>query len=259
MGRRAAIALHLALFAVGAALYVLFVIPRWWVLTGDIPTSLAAAGRIAAGLPIALAALPVVLNLKRALKPENNTPELALRLRAWSLLLHVLAGALIIAAAVAEIWLGMGAAGAWLFGVYGAGAAALRVKADGVEKLWSGEEQLTVQYVTPVLRDGFLYGFEGRVDTGPKPELRCVELATGKVSWSTSRVVHGGIILAGSDLIIVSDSGELVRVAADPKAFVEKARAQILGREGRAQPALADGLLFARDKTRLVAVDLLKK
>jgi outer membrane protein assembly factor BamB len=142
---------------------------------------------------------------------------------------------------------------------YGAGAAALRVKADGVEKLWSGEEQLTVQYVTPVLRDGFLYGFEGRVDTGPKPELRCVELATGKVSWSTSRVAHGGIILASSDLIIVSDSGELVRVAADPKAFVEKARTQILGREGRAQPALADGLLFARDKTRLVAVDLLKK
>ena len=123
MGRRAAIALHLALFAVGAALYVLFVIPRWWVLTGDIPASLATAGRIAAGLPIALAALPVVLNLKRALKPENHTPELALRLRAWSLLLHVLAGALIIAAAVAEIWLSLGNAGAWLFGVYGAGAA----------------------------------------------------------------------------------------------------------------------------------------
>lgn len=142
---------------------------------------------------------------------------------------------------------------------YGAGAAALRVKAGGVEKIWSGEEQLTTQYVTPVLRDGFLYGFEGRVDTGPKPELRCVELATGKVRWSTERVTHGGIILAGNDLLITSDSGELVRVAADPKAFVEKARAQILGREGRAQPALADGLLLARDKAKLVAVDLRRK
>ncbi|PHX93929.1 MAG: alcohol dehydrogenase [Pedosphaera sp.] len=141
---------------------------------------------------------------------------------------------------------------------YGAGAALLRVKVGGVEKLWSGEEQLTAQYVTPVLREGFLYGFEGRVDTGPKPELRCVELATGKVRWSTESVVHGGIILAGSDLLITSDSGELVRVAADSKAFVEKARAQILGREGRAQPALADGLLLARDKTKLVAVDLRK-
>jgi outer membrane protein assembly factor BamB len=142
---------------------------------------------------------------------------------------------------------------------YGAGAALLRVKAGGVEKLWSGEEQLTAQYVTPVLRDGFLYGFEGRVDTGPKPELRCVELATGKVRWSTARVTHGGIILAGADLLIASDSGELVRVAAEPKAFLEKTRAQILGREGRAQPALADGLLLARDKGKLVAVDLRKR
>lgn len=142
---------------------------------------------------------------------------------------------------------------------YGAGAAVLRVKSGGVEKLWSGEEQLTVQYVTPVLRDGFLYGFEGRVDTGPTPELRCVELATGKVRWSTDKVAHGGIILAGSDLFITTDRGELVRVAAEPKGFQEKARAQILGFEGRAQPALADGLLFARDKGKLVAVDLRKK
>lgn len=139
---------------------------------------------------------------------------------------------------------------------YGAGAALLRVEAGGVKTIWSGEEQLTAQYVTPVLRDGFLYGFEGRVDTGPRPELRCVELATGKVRWSTDRVTHGGIILAGSDLLITSDSGELVRVAADPKAFAEKARAQILGREGRSQPALADGLLLARDKTKLVSVEL---
>jgi len=141
---------------------------------------------------------------------------------------------------------------------YGAGAAALRVKAGGVETIWSGEEQLTAQYVTPVLHDGFLYGFEGRVDTGPRPELRCVELATGKVRWNTGRVPHGGIILAGSDLLVAADTGELIRLAADPKGFLEKARAQILGREGRAQPALADGRLFARDKTKLVAVDLRK-
>lgn len=142
---------------------------------------------------------------------------------------------------------------------YGAGAAALRVKPGGVEKLWSGEEQLTAQYVTPVLRAGFLYGFEGRVDTGPRPELRCIELATGKVRWSTERVPHGGILLAGRDLLITADTGELIRVAAEPQGFIEQARAQILGREGRAQPALAEGRLFARDKTRLVVVDLRKR
>jgi len=75
MARRAAIALHLALSVVGVVLYALFVIPRWWVLTGDFPGTLAAAGRIAAGIPIAAAAVPVVLNLQRAVRPESATPN----------------------------------------------------------------------------------------------------------------------------------------------------------------------------------------
>jgi len=123
MQRRAATALHLALFLVGAILYIVFVLPRWWVLTGDIPTTLATAGRIAAGVPIALAAVPVVLTLRESLKTQGGTPELALRLRAWSAVLHVVAGVLIILTALAEIWVGLDTAGPFLFAVYGAAAA----------------------------------------------------------------------------------------------------------------------------------------
>ena len=95
MGRRPATALHLALSLIGAVLYFVFVIPRWWVLLGAFPTTLATVGRIAAAVPIALAAIPVVLFLQQSLKPENKTPEIALRLRAWSGVLHVVAGVLI--------------------------------------------------------------------------------------------------------------------------------------------------------------------
>jgi len=123
MQRRAATALHLALFLAGAVLYFVFVLPRWWVLTGDIPTTLATVGRIAAGVPIAAAGVPVMLNLRESLKTEGGTPELALRLRAWSAVLHVVAGVLIILTAIAEIWLGLGTAGPWLFATYGAAAA----------------------------------------------------------------------------------------------------------------------------------------
>ena len=124
MQRRAASALHLALFLLGVVLYFVFILPRWWVLTGDIPTTLATAGRIAAGVPIALAAVPVVLNLRESLKTAGSgTPELALRLRAWSGVLHVLAGVLIILTAIVEIWVGLDTAGPWLFAVYGAAAA----------------------------------------------------------------------------------------------------------------------------------------
>jgi hypothetical protein len=123
MSLRAAKALHLALFLVGVALYVVFVLPRWWVLTGDIPTAVATAGRIVAGIPIALAAMPVLAILRLALSRKAKTPELALRLRAWSAVLHVVAGVLILVTAVVEIWLRLAVGGPYLFAVYGAAAA----------------------------------------------------------------------------------------------------------------------------------------
>jgi len=123
MRTSAARALHLTLIGLGLLLYVVFVLPRWWVLTGDIPRTLAVAGRIAAGIPIGLAALPVMQLLKAGLGTTPRPPEIALRLRAWSGLLYVVAGALILLAAIAEIWVGLQAAGPWLFGVYGAAGA----------------------------------------------------------------------------------------------------------------------------------------
>jgi len=120
MGRRSAQALHLGLLLIGVLLYIVFVLPRWWVLTGDIPSSLATAGRIATGIPIAAAAVPVLTILRQSLGRKVTAPELALRLRAWSAVLHVVAGALILLAAIAEIWLGLGGAGPYLFAVYGA-------------------------------------------------------------------------------------------------------------------------------------------
>ena len=123
MGRRPARATHLGLSIVGAALYIVFIIPRWWVLTGDFPATLGTVGRIAAGVPVAAAAVPVMLDLQRSLTAVPKPPELALRLRAWSAVLHVIAGILIVATAVAEIWLSLQVAGPWLFAVYGAAGA----------------------------------------------------------------------------------------------------------------------------------------
>lgn len=93
--------------------YIVFVIPRWWVLTGDVPATAATFGRIVTGFPIAAAAVPVGLTLQRSLKQESRIPALALRLCAWSAVLHVIAGVLIVATAVAEVWLTSQAAAPW--------------------------------------------------------------------------------------------------------------------------------------------------
>lgn len=123
MGRKIAVPWHLLFSLVAGALYFFFVLPRWPELMGDTSRTLGMALRILAGALIALAALPVVFTLLRTRKPELGTPQLALSIRIWSIVAHVLAGVLIIGTAISEIWLSLDAAGRWLFGIYGAAAA----------------------------------------------------------------------------------------------------------------------------------------
>ncbi len=141
---------------------------------------------------------------------------------------------------------------------YDTGAALLRVKDGAVEKVWTGDDSISSHYSTCVLRDGFLYGIHGRHDYG-NTELRCIELTTGKVHWSQPNLSAANVLLAGNRLLVLTENGELIRAAASPDKYSEISRAQILGKNVRAYPALADGLFFARNKDTLVCTDLRKR
>jgi outer membrane protein assembly factor BamB len=141
---------------------------------------------------------------------------------------------------------------------YDLGAVTFRVKGNRLEELWRGDEQLSLQFTSAVHRDGLLYGLHGRHDVGGT-ELRCVELATGRVRWGKAGLAGANVLLAGDSLVLLTENGELVLIAAATDAFRERARAQILGRGLRAYPALAGGRLYARDKAQLVCVDLRKR
>jgi hypothetical protein len=112
-----------SLSAFAALLYFLFVLPRWWELTGFAPHMLGTVLRIVLGVLVAVTALPVAATLKRTRKPEYGTPQLALTLLTGSIVAHVVAGTLIAGTAISEIWLSLDNAGVWLFGIYGAAAA----------------------------------------------------------------------------------------------------------------------------------------
>lgn len=123
MGRKVAMLWH-SLFSIGAGvLCFFFVLPRWPELMGDTTHALGTTLRIVTGVLFGLAALPVVFILLRTCKPELGTPQLALSIRLWSVVAHVLAGVLIVGTAISEIWLSLDVAGQWLFGIYGAAAA----------------------------------------------------------------------------------------------------------------------------------------
>jgi len=141
---------------------------------------------------------------------------------------------------------------------YDTGAVLLKVNPDmkGVEKIWAGEDILSNHYATSVYHDGFLYGLHGRTDPGMEtPTLRCVEVNTGKVRWKKD-FAAATITLAGDELLVLSERGELLRAPASSDGFNPKARAQILSSQVRAHPALADGRLYARSKDTMVCVNL---
>jgi outer membrane protein assembly factor BamB len=138
---------------------------------------------------------------------------------------------------------------------YGTGAILLRVRDNGVEKVWSGDDILSNHYATSVYDQGFLYGIDGRADLGT-PSLRCVELKTGKIRWQDDAMGAATVLLAGDQLIILTEAGELIRASATPEAFKPGNRAQIMPHGVRAYPALAGGFLFARSKDKLFCVNL---
>jgi len=128
MRRPVAIIWHASFLVLAGLLYFFFALPRWNELTGDWSHTLGTAMRIVCGLLIALSALPVLFTRQRTALPEYGTPQLALTLRTWSIVLHIAAGVLIVGAAISEIWLTLDQAGTWLFGIYG-GAAGLALLA----------------------------------------------------------------------------------------------------------------------------------
>ena len=111
MGRTVAVIWHASFSIAAGVLYFFFVLPRTLELLGHTSHTLGTSLRIVTGALIGLAALPVVFTLLRTRRPEFGTPQLALTLRTTSIGLHVLAGALIIGAAISEIWLSLDSAG----------------------------------------------------------------------------------------------------------------------------------------------------
>ena len=143
-----------------------------------------------------------------------------------------------------------------LSGWYKLGALLLRVKNDQPQKLWHLDDALSTHYAAPVIHEGYAYGFHGHAWETSGPNLRCIELATGKVMWEQPKNGSGTIIRAGHDLLILTEAGELQLAKADPKHFKIKSRFQVVGRTTRGYPAVADGFAYVRGPKKLVCLDL---
>ena len=139
--------------------------------------------------------------------------------------------------------------GLFLTASYGTGAAWVRPEGTGAKVLWSGDDILSAHFTTPAEADGFLYGFHGRHESGPS--FRCVERASGRVRWNQDGMGSGSVVRIGKQLLVLLETGEMRVLAVDPDKPREIARFQVCGSGARMVPALADGFLVVRDRSRI--------
>ncbi len=117
------------------------------------------------------------------------------------------------------------------------------------------QPQLKISIATLVEVEGHLYG------QGPDKDLLCLDAATGDLKWSQpgfgGKPITGfsATLAVGKRLLVHTEDGLLVLVAADPARYHELGRAHVSGKTW-SHPALAGGRLFLRDARQLLAFDL---
>lgn len=142
------------------------------------------------------------------------------------------------------------------------GAVILEFSASGnsvtAKEVWKSlgrDSQLRAEWQTPVVHDGHLYALDNSGSAGPITNLVCIRLEDRKTVWMKPRFGKSNLILADGRLWLTNMDGELVLVAASPKAFEELGRMPVL-QTTRQAAAIANGRLYVRDDEHVVCLDV---
>ncbi len=130
----------------------------------------------------------------------------------------------------------------------------LEVSREGDE--WSTSETWTSRNMRPayndyVVVDDVAYGFD-------KGIFAAVELASGKRLWKGGRYGYGQVLLLKPQnvLVVLSESGEVALVAADPEKHEELGRFQAIEGKTWNHPVVVRGRLYVRNDTEIAAFEL---
>jgi outer membrane protein assembly factor BamB len=135
---------------------------------------------------------------------------------------------------------------------YGGGAVVVELTRTGerfaVREVWRTNRMKNRQS-SSVLHDGFIYGLDEGI-------LACLDASTGELKWKGGRYGHGQVLLAGGHLVVITEEGELVLVAATAEKLREVARVPAIAGQTWNVPAFADGILLVRNTEEMAAFDL---
>ena len=150
---------------------------------------------------------------------------------------------------------------------YRTGGALLEIRPDFTHRVVWTTQEFGLHWNTPIYRNGFLYGFDGRNE--PDASLACVDAASGKVVWrvtpewnetftagGTRReqllgTYRGSLLAVDGQFLCLGEMGHLVWMDLTPKGYKEISHAWLFAaRESWALPVLSRGLLYVVQNTR---------
>ena len=146
---------------------------------------------------------------------------------------------------------------------YGPGGALLDIAGAEPKVVWQDgnvrDQRLACHWCTPIIIDGFAYASHG--EKVNESELRCVEVATGKVRWRESGLGRLNLLYADGQLICLAEFGSLIVVQANPEKFQLTTKYAVpdlkkFSAPCYAAPILAHGRLYFRDARRVYCFEL---
>ena len=135
---------------------------------------------------------------------------------------------------------------------YGAGAAMIELSGSGdrfsVREVWRNN-RMKNRFSGSVLHHGVIYGLDEGI-------LAAIDAGTGELRWKGGRYGYGQVLLAGGNLIVLTEEGDLALVRANPERHQEITRFPVLEGKTWNVPALSGGYLLVRNLAEMAAFDL---
>jgi len=135
---------------------------------------------------------------------------------------------------------------------YGHGAAVFELVPGGnrfqTKTIWENQ-RMKNKFTSSVLHNGHIYGLDESI-------LASINAETGEQNWKGGRYGYGQIMLAGDHLIVLTEEGDVVLVAATPARHEELARFTAIEGKTWNHPVIADGKLLVRNLQEMAAFDI---
>lgn len=116
------------------------------------------------------------------------------------------------------------------------------------KEIWSNAE-VAPQFNTPVLKDGLLFGLSNRGN------FFCINNQTGQTAWidpaQTDRGGFAAIVDAGSVILALPSSAELIVIKPIDKEYTELARIKVSEKATYAHPVITGNRIFIKDEDSL--------